>query len=74
MDNIKPVFKPTRLIYILIFAHLIPYLCWAFIDLSLTKPILIVFSYSEGRGGYLFFLFAIIFMSGPFILPFEEQK
>ncbi len=74
MENTKAVFKPNRLIYILIFAHLIPYACWAFIDLSLINPLLITFNSSEGRGGYLCFLFCILFMSCPFILPFEEQK
>jgi hypothetical protein len=74
MDNIKPVFKPIRLFYILIFVHLIPYACWAFIDLSLIKPILIVFGDSEGRMGYICFLFAIILMAVPLIFPFKKQK
>jgi hypothetical protein len=67
-------FKPKVLIWILLLSHLIPYIIWCFVKLTITEPFIYVFGDSSGRGVYVFFLVCVIFMALPFTYPFVEPK
>jgi hypothetical protein len=69
----NPKFYLNRFLCILIGLHLVVYLCWAFISLSLLEPIIKTFSTADSRGFYLAFLFCSSFISAPYYAPFEED-
>ena len=69
----KPKFYFNRFIYSLFGMHFIVYLCWAFIELSLTKPIQETFATNYSRGWYIVFLFCVLCYS-EFYYPFENKK
>lgn len=69
----KPKFYYNRFIYSLFGTHFIIYLFWAFIELSLSKPIQETFLTSDSRTWYVAFLICVLCCSAPFYAPFKDE-
>lgn len=59
--------KLKRLLLWFFMCHIIVYTCWVFIVLDFKEPLNITFATSISRGCYLFFLFACLVFSIPFV-------
>jgi len=68
-----PKFNLQMFIYIVLGSQIAVYLCWSFVDMSFSTPLIETFKTSNSRGHYLMFLFCVLFIGLPFYAPFKND-
>lgn len=68
------VFKRKRFTGVIVISHTFIWAVWAFIKMDAITPFITTFSSTDGRGCYVGFLFAILWSTFWYWLPFEERK
>lgn len=64
----KQKFNLTKFILVLAVSHLVVYICWSFVSLSFSEPIIETLKDNSSRGAYLWFLFVVLVLGAVFYI------
>lgn len=67
-------FKPKKLVMYLLLIHLVIYLCWSFVELSFTEPIIKTFQDNGSRLLYLLSVISMIAATAQYHSPLKDKE